>query len=159
MPSMRRVLLPLRILLALLFAALVAAQVGVLPAALRYLAEQSPELATLRWPLLTFGVLELVCAQVVVACTWRLLAMVEDDRIFRAESSVWVDAILRAIVVAGLLLSGALVYTVVGRVPAGVPALLLVLLLVVAAVGLLVVVMRGLLRRATTLQADMEAVI
>ncbi|MBM7806178.1 hypothetical protein JOD57_002015 [Geodermatophilus bullaregiensis] len=159
MPSMPRVFLALRVLLALLFAALVAAQVGALPAALRHLAEESPELAGLRWPLLTFGVLELVCAQVVVVCTWRLLGMVEDDRIFREESSVWVDAIVRAIVVAGLLLSGAAVYTAVGRAPAGLPALLLVLLVVVAAVGLLVVVMRALLRRATTLQADMEAVI
>ncbi|MET4095385.1 hypothetical protein ABIB51_002319 [Arthrobacter sp. UYCu712] len=35
----------------------------------------------MRWPLLTFSVLELLCVQVVIVSTWLLLTMVKDDRI------------------------------------------------------------------------------
>jgi hypothetical protein len=124
------------------------------------MAEGSPDLAHLRWPLLAFGVLELLCVQVVLGCTWKLLAMVDDDRIFSEESSTWVDAILWTIAAAWVLLLGASVHlAVVGGLPGPAGLLLLVLLLVGAALGLLVVVMRVLLRQATTLRTDMEAVI
>ncbi len=160
MSPIRRVVLPLRILLATAFAALVLAQPVALPAALRQMAEGSPGLAHLSRPLLAFGVLELLCVQVVLGCTWKLLAMVDDDRIFSEESSTWVDAILWTIAAAWVLLLGASVHlAVVGGLPGPAGLLLLVLLLVGAALGLLVVVMRALLRQATMLRTDMEAVI
>ena len=159
MSSVHRVVLPLRVLLALVFAALVAAQVAALPGALEHLAGQSPELARLRWPLLAAGVLVLLCGEVVLACTWRLLTLVRDDRIFSDGASVWVDTIVRAIATAAGLLLAAQGAALLGGAPAGLAAVLLVLLVVAAAVGLLVVVMRALLRQATTLRSDMEAVI
>ncbi len=54
----RRVVGPLRILLALAFAALVVAQLVFLPALMAAMAEDSPELAYLRWPTLTVAVLD-----------------------------------------------------------------------------------------------------
>ena len=159
MSSVHRVVLPLRVLLAFVFAALVVAQVAALPWALGSLAGRSPELAGLRWPLLVAGVLVLLCGEVVLACTWRLLTLVRDDRIFSDGASVWVDTIVRAIATAAGLLLAALGAALLGGAPAGLAAVLLVLLVVAAAVGLLVVVMRALLRQATTLRSDMEAVI
>jgi hypothetical protein len=164
MTHLRRVVLPLRILLAIVFVALVAAQVWAVPALLPDLAEPTLERTFMRWAMGTVSVLALVCVQVVIVCTWKLLTLVTDDRIFSASSLPWVNGIVRATVAGWVMLLGAFVcsyYFIVDEVsddPA-VPALLLLLLLVGAVLGLLIVIMRALLRQATTLRADMEAVI
>jgi len=164
MTHLRRVVLPLRILLAIVFAALVAAQVWAVPALLPDLAEPTLERTFMRWTMGTVSVLALACVQVVIVCTWKLLTLVTDDRIFSASSLPWVNGIVRATVVGWVMLLGAFVcsyYFIVDEVsddPA-VPALLLLLLLVGAVLGLLIVIMRALLRQATTLRTDMEAVI
>ena len=150
---------PLRILLVLLFGALVVAQVLAVPGILAYMAEESPDLAQLRWPMVVVSVLALLCVQVVIVCTWKLLTMVEHDRIFSEASLVWVDAIVWAVAAAWVLLLGAFVYFVVAWGLAGLPALLMLMLLAGAVLGLLIVVMRALLRQATTLRTDMETVI
>src|SRR3712207_7646997 len=77
------------------------------------MAADSPELAHLRWPTLLVAVLGLGCVQVVIVCTWQLLTLVEDDRIFSPASMGWVDAIVAAITTAELLLLGTLVWSLV----------------------------------------------
>ncbi len=164
MPQMRRVVLPLRVLLVVVFAALVAAQVWAVPGMTPDPADPSLEQSLVRWTMLTAGVLGLLCVQVVIGCTWTLLTMVAQDRIFSAGSLPWVDAIVRAIAAGWLMLLVALVcsyYFIVDEVsddPVPV-ALLLLSLLVGGVVGLLMLVMRALLRQATSLRTDMEAVI
>jgi Protein of unknown function (DUF2975) len=164
MPQTHRVVLPLRILLTIVFTALIAAQIWALPGMLPDLTEPSLEQSFMRWAMLTVSVLGLLCVQAVIVCTWKLLTLVTDDRIFSVSSLPWVNAIVWAIGVGWTMLLGAFVcayYFIIDEVsddPA-LPALLLVLLLVGAVVGLLMVVMRALLRQATTLRADMEAVI
>lgn len=152
----------LRVLLGLAFGALLLGQLRVLPAVYDDWVRDSPELAGWGW-LLTVLVLELLCVQVVIVCTWRLLAMVEDDRIFSDESLVWVNTIIAAMAAAWVLLLGALLYLAgSGVTPEPSPTLVLVLALALVAgavVGLLMVVMRALLRRATTLRTEMEAVV
>ena len=159
MTTTRRVVGPLRFLLAVAFAGLVLAQVFFLPALSAAMAADSPELAHLRWPTLGVAVLGLGCVEVVIVCTWQLLTLVEEDRIFSAASMVWVDAIVGAIAAAELLLLGTLVWSLVAVGLPGPPVVLLLVLVAGAVVGLLVVVMRALLRQATTLRTDMEAVI
>ena len=150
---------PLRVLLVLVFAALLAAQTVALPVMFADQARQLPDLAHLRWPLLVVTVLGLVCVQVVIVATWKLLTLVKDDQIFSEGSLTWVDAIVWAIGVAWVLLLGVFGYFVATWGAPGLPALLLVLLLVGAVLGLLVIVLRALLRQATELRTDMEAVI
>ena len=150
---------PLRVLLVLVFAALLAAQTVALPMMFADQARQLPDLAHLRWPLLVVTVLGLVCVQVVIVATWKLLTLVKDDQIFSEGSLTWVDAIVWAIGVAWLLLLGVFGYFAATWGAPGLPALLLVLLLVGAVLGLLVIVLRALLRQATALRTDMEAVI
>jgi hypothetical protein len=164
MSTTHRVVLPLRILLALVFAALVAAEIFAVPGMLPDLIDPSLEQSFMRWTMFTVLVLGLVCVQVVIVCTWKLLTLVARDRIFSTSALPWVNAIVGAMAVGWLMLLGAFVcayYFIIDEVSDDpvLPALLLVLLLVGAVVGLLMVVMRALLRQAMTLRADMEAVI
>ncbi|MCZ2823967.1 MULTISPECIES: DUF2975 domain-containing protein [unclassified Modestobacter] len=164
MPHVHPLVLPIRFLLALLFTALVAAQIWVAPGMLPDLADPSLEQSLVRGTMFVASIVGLACVQVVVVCTWKLLTMVRRDCIFSTSALPWVDAIVVAMVVGWLMLLGAFVssyYFVIDEVSddPGPPALLLVLLLVGAVVGLLMAVMRALLLQATTLRSDMEAVI
>ena len=164
MSRVHRVVLPLRVLLVVVFAALVAAELWAVPGLLPGIAEPSLEQSAVRWVMLAVLVLALVCVQVVIVCTWQLLTLVATDRIFSAGALPWVNAIVSAMAVGWLGLLGAFVcayYFVIDEVSDDpvLPGLLLVLLLVGAVAGLLMVVMRALLRQATTLRTDMEAVI
>jgi len=130
-----------------------------LPGQFAHLAAEEPDLAYLRWPLTAFAVLELVCVQVVIVATWKLLAMVETDRIFSEQALRWVDAIVRAVAVAWVMFLGVFLYAGFTADDPGLPLLLFLLLVAGAVLGLLMVVMRALLRQATALRTDLEAVI
>ena len=159
MQKVQGVVVPLRFLLAFTFAALVLGQVFTIPGTFAHMAEQSPEDASLRWPLTILAVLVLGCIQVVIVCTWKLLTMVRDDRIFSEGSLVWVDAIVWAIGAGWLLLLAASTYVASTSEDPELPALLTVVLSAGAVLGLLMIVMRALLQQAITLRTDMEAVI
>ncbi|GAA1979611.1 DUF2975 domain-containing protein [Isoptericola halotolerans] len=154
-----RLVVPLRVLLAAVLATLVTTQVAALPAILGRTAEQNPDLAPYRWPLLALAVVVLACVQVVLVCTWRLLTMVRDDEIFSERSRRWVDAILAAVGLAWVLVLVACALVAAAEGLSGTAALLLVALLVGAAVGLLMVVLRALLVQATALRTDLDGVI
>jgi len=149
----------LRVSLALLFGVLVLLQVMSLPGQFAHMAEESPDLAYLRWPLTVVAVFWVLCVQVVIGSTWKLLTLVEDDRIFSEASMVWVDAIVRAIAAAWTVLVGVFLYVGLNADDPGLPLLLFLLVLGVSALGLLMTVMRALLRQATVLRTDLEAVI
>ena len=72
---------------------------------------------------------------------------------------VWVDAIVWAIAAAWVVFGGFSSYVAFHADDPGLPLLLLLLGMGVTVLGLLMVVMRELLRQATTLRTDMEAVI
>jgi len=155
----QRLVTALRVLLGLAFAALAFAQLMVLPAMYEDWVPTSLEAATPRWPMLVVPGLGVLCVQAVIVCTWRLLTMVEEDRIFSDESLAWVNTIVGAMAAAWLLLLVLFCYVViVGGLP-GLPVALALMLVAEAVLGLLMVVMRALLRQAATLRADMEAVI
>ena len=82
----RLAVLPLRVFLVVLFGVLVVFQTLSLPGQFAYMAEESPDLAYLRWPLTAVTVFWVLCVQVVIVCTWRLLTLVRDDRIFSEDS-------------------------------------------------------------------------
>jgi hypothetical protein len=159
MPSVRRVVLPLRVLLVVTFAAMLMLQFFSLPGQFAHMAKEHPGDAFLRWPLTIFGGLEVLCVQVVIVCTWRLLTLVQRDRIFSERSLVWVDGIVAAIAAGWLLLFAFGLYVGSRADDPGNLVVLLVLLLAGGVLGLLMVVMRELLRQATTLRTDMDAVI
>ncbi|MEV1329735.1 DUF2975 domain-containing protein [Micromonospora costi] len=149
----------LRVFLVLLFGILVVFQTLSLPGQFAHMAEESPDMAYLRWPATAVTVFWVLCVQVVIVCTWELLGMVKADRIFSPASLAWVDGIVWSIAAAWVVLLGVFLYVGFNADDPGLPLLLFLLVVGVAVVGLLMVVMRALLRQATTLRTDMEAVI
>jgi Protein of unknown function (DUF2975) len=155
----QRAVLPLRAFLVVLFGVLVVFQTLSIPGQWRHMAEENPQDASLRWPLTALSAFLILCAQVVIVATWKLLTRVQQDRIFSASSLVWVDAIVYAVAAAWLVLASLFLYVGFNADDAGLPMVLLLLQVGVAAFGLLMVVMRALLRQATSLRTDLEAVI
>ena len=155
----------LRVLLVLLFAASVVGQVLSWPGQIASVTAEEPSIAHLRWPLTAVAVLGLVCVEIVIVSTWKLLTMVKADRIFSKDAFGWVDAIVWAITAAWLLLVAVAVTLTVTiyvtpelRDP-GLPIALGGIVLAGGVVVLLMVVMRALLRQAVSLRTDMDAVI
>jgi hypothetical protein len=159
MITMKRAVVPLKFFLAVLFGVLVLLQVMSLPGQFAHMAKEEPDLAYLRWPLTAITIFWVFCTQVVVVSIWQLLSKVERDRIFTDDSFRWVDAIIAAIASAWVVLLGLFLYVGFKADDPGTPLLMFLLLVGVAVVNLLMVVMRALLRQATTLQTDMEGVL
>jgi hypothetical protein len=159
MQMAQRAVGPLRLFLVLLFGVLVLLQVMSLPGQFAHMAQESPDMAYLRWPLTAVSVFWVLCVQVVIVATWKLLTLVEDDRIFSEASMVWVDAIVHAVAAAWTVLVGVFLYVGLNADDPGLPLLLFLLVMGVSVLGLLMVVMRALLEKATALRTDLEAVI
>jgi hypothetical protein len=165
MHTIDRVIVPLRVLLVLVFVGLLIAQLLSLPGQFSHMASEHPESGFIPWLLLTFSILEVLCFQVVIVCTWRLLSLVRSDRIFSEEAFAWVDGIVWAMVVAWVLLAGVSAYfvSVIYFTPElrdpGIPVVLTGMVLIGAVLVLTMVVMRALLRQATLLRTDLEDVI
>jgi hypothetical protein len=159
MMNERRAVAPLRVFLVLLFGVLVMFQTFSLPGQFAYMAKESPDLAYLRWPLTAVSVFWVLCVQVVIVAIWKLLTLVKKDRIFSEASLRWVDAIVWAILAAWVVLVVVFLYVGFNADDPGLPLLLFLTVIGVTVLGLLMVVMRALLRQATTLRTDMEAVI
>ncbi|MEW2427617.1 DUF2975 domain-containing protein [Micromonospora sp. NPDC047644] len=159
MVTEHRAVAALRVFLVVLFGVLVVFQTLSLPGQFAYMAQESPEDAYLRWPATIIAVFWVLCVQVVIVATWKLLTLVKSDRIFTEASLKWVDAIVWAIAAAWVVLVGVFLYVGFKADDPGLPLLLFLLTVGVSVLGLLMVVMRALLRQATTLRTDMEAVI
>ena len=155
----KRVVVALRLFLALLFSVLVVLQTLSLPGQFAHMAEVSPDLAPLRWPMTALSVFWVLCAQIVVVSTWRLLSLVSDNRIFTEDAMKWVDAIVVSVAAAWLVFLGFSGYVVAGADDPSVPIMLILVLTVGAVLGLVVLVLRALLVRATSLQTDLEGVV
>jgi hypothetical protein len=158
MLTTRRVVNVLRGLLVLAFAAIVLLQVMSVPGTLSYNADQSED-PFWYWPLLIVLETELVCAQVVIVATFRLLGMVQQDQIFSDAAFRWVDVILAAMAVAWVVWAGLGAFIFLTSDDPGLPLVVSIMLLAGAVIGLLMLVMRALLKQATTLRTDMDAVI
>jgi len=155
----RSVIWALRTALVILFLLLVMLQTLSFPGQFAHLAEESPEQASLRWPLTALAAFWLLCVQVVVVCTWRLLGLVARDDIFSHRAFPWVDAIIAAIGAAWIVLVGVFVAVGVNADDPGAPVVLFLAVVLGAVVGMLMVVMRALLRRALTLRTELDGVI
>jgi uncharacterized membrane protein len=159
MLSENRAVAALRVFLVVLFAILVVFQTLSLPGQFRHQAEVNPADADLRWPATFVAGFVVLCIQVVVVSTWMLLTMVKRDRIFTPAATFWVNLIIGAIGGVWLVVGVIFLYVGIHADDPGLPMVLLLLEVVITVLGLLMVVMRALLHRATTLRSDMEAVI
>ncbi|MDG4808597.1 DUF2975 domain-containing protein [Micromonospora sp. WMMD1120] len=159
MVTEHRAVAALRVFLVVLFGVLVVFQTLSLPGQFAHMAAESPQDAHLRWPATAVTVFWVLCVQVVIVATWQLLSLVKNDRIFTPASLKWVDAIVWAIAAAWVVLVAVFLWVGFNADDPGLPLLLFLLTVGVTVLGLLMVVMRALLRQATSLRTDMEAVI
>ncbi len=149
----------LRVFLVVLFGVLIVFQTMSLPGQFAHMARENPNDAPLRWPATIIAVFLVLCVQVVIVATWKLLTMVKRDSIFTKAAMAWVDVIVWAIAAAWAVLVGVLLWVGINADDPGLPMLLFLITTGVSVLGLLMVVMRALLRQATTLRTDMESVI
>lgn len=155
----RWAVLALRVFLVVLFGILVVFETMSLPGQFAHMARENPNDAALRWPATTITIFWVVCVQVVLVATWKLLTLVRKDLIFTEAALKWVDVMVWAIAAAWVVLVGVFLWVGFNADDPGLPMLLLLLTTGVTVVGLVIIVMRALLQRATTLRSDMEAVI
>lgn len=156
----RSTIVVLKALIAVLLLLLVACQIFVIPAVAAQSAWRYHEIAYLQVPGIVIGILFLACVQVVLVCVWRLLSLVREDSIFSESAFPDVDVSLGAVAAATLLVVVTLITLTASGVMTPSITLLCVLGIVVGAgLSLLIVVLRGLLRKASQLEHDLSEVV
>lgn len=156
----RTAIITLKGLIVALIALLLVCQVFVVPDVAQQMVERSPELGYLEVPgtLVTVGFL--LCVQAALVCVWRLLSLVRAASIFSDDSFTWVDTILGVVVLATLLIFGSFLTLAIAGVASPSVIILCSLGLVVGSgLTLLIVVLRGLLRKASQLERDLSEVV
>jgi hypothetical protein len=126
-------------------------QAVLLPLQASQSAQQFPEVAFLHIPILVLSILVVVCGHVVLGCVWFLLSLVRRDAIFSERAFRFVDIMIGALVVAGAAILAVLL-TIGLSAHAGPPGVVFPgagIALCCAALALVLVVMRGLLVKAT----------
>lgn len=124
------------------------------------MARDLPAEAHMRWPILALAVLGLLCVQIAIVCTLRLLGFTQDGRVFTPGAFRWVDGLIAAFIGASLVCLATIIYQ--SQTVAGPPLWMLALfggVLTGVALALLTWTMRALLAQAITLHRDMEMVI
>ncbi|WP_194765105.1 DUF2975 domain-containing protein [Microbacterium sp. UFMG61] len=155
-----RVSRALKALIVVLLALLLASQILVIPEVARITALRNPDVVQLEVPGIIGAVVFMALIEVTLVCVWFLLSLVQTDRIFRVEAFRYVDIILGALVAAGVLILASYLVIVANRAVSLSLSLLAILGVVVsAALALLVVVLRGLLRKALELEQDLSEVV
>ncbi|MBQ0829062.1 DUF2975 domain-containing protein [Streptomyces tagetis] len=142
-------------------------QVVVIPTTVADEVERFAPYAPYAVPYSTVAILGVACVQVGLVAVWMLLSMVRSEAIFTPRAFRWVDTVIGAAAVATLLALGVAGHLAVAEIPSPDDGMevLGALGAAIAGVGvgagfvLLVLVMRGLLRKATDLQTEMARVI
>lgn len=155
-----RVILALRALIATMLLLLLVAQVIAVPFVAASFAGDYPDFAYLMVPGIVAAIVLILCVQLVFVCVWKLLTLVQRERIFSSDAFRYVDVILFTIVAATVLVGAALVTLLIAGATTPSISLLVVFGIVVGAgLSLLVVVLRGLLTKALQLQQDLSEVV
>ncbi|TFD57661.1 DUF2975 domain-containing protein [Cryobacterium suzukii] len=156
----RTAIITLKTLILALIALLLACQVFVIPAVAQQMVEKSPQLGYLQVPGIVVTVGFLLCVQVALACVWRLLSLVRASIIFRENAFRYVNIILGIVALATLLILGSFITLAVAGVASPSVIMLCSLGIVVGSgLALMIVVMRGLLRKASQLERDLAEVV
>jgi Protein of unknown function (DUF2975) len=157
----RAFVIALRVLLVIMFASGLFGQILLIPVISGSEAALFPEFAYLQVPYSILAILAVACVELALIAVWVLLSMVRREAIFSERAFRWVDVIIGS-GIAGTLLTLGVEVQMLGFTHAGGPAAVLALtggVIGGTATVLLVVVMRGLLRKATALQSELAEVV
>lgn len=147
-------------LIVVLIALLVVCQVFVVPEVAQQMVVRSAGLGYLKTPGILITVGFLLCVQISLVCVWRLLSLVRAASIFSNDAFTFVDIILGTVALATLLIVGSFLTLAIAGVASPSVVILCSLGIVVGSgLTLLIVVLRGLLRKASQLEHDLSEVV
>ncbi|SFS08880.1 Protein of unknown function [Agrococcus baldri] len=137
-----------------------AGQVFFVPLLAAEAVRELPAAEGLRWPGIIGCWAIILCAQLALVCMWRLLSMVARQRIFDRRAFRVVDVMTGSAIGATALFAIAFaILMAANAMPPVVGIFLIMGFFGAAGIGLLLVVMRGLLAKATALETEMAEVV
>jgi hypothetical protein len=147
--------LALRVVVVALLGGSVLVQTVMGPLLVQDLIDGDPDAKNLKTPLVVIIVLGVLCAEVVLVCTWRLLTMVKRGTVFSRGAFRYVDVVIGAFVAAALLVFAAAALLAPGEaVPPGFVLLVGGAGVTIIGVALVVLVVRTLLTQAVNRDAE-----
>ncbi|MFF9654098.1 DUF2975 domain-containing protein [Streptomyces sp. NPDC014622] len=130
--------------------------------------DRFPAYAPFAAPYAIVAIIGVACIQVALVAVWMLLTMVRRDAIFTPRAFRWVDTVIGSSAVATLLALGVTGHLTLAEIPTPDDdnmAVLGALFAALASAGvgaafvMLIVIMRGLLRKATDLETEIAEVV
>lgn len=118
-------------------------QIFSFPGQFRYMAQTSPNDASLRWPLTFLVGFVFLCAQVVIISIWKLLVLIQVEEIFSDKSLIWYDRIMQAIAAASFVPAGALILLFIYGDDPGLPMLLITIIMFLAVLFLVTYLLKS----------------
>ena len=137
----------LKLVFTALLALLLMLQFLSFPGQFRYMAEQEPVNAHLRWPLTTLSFLMILAVEIIVISVWKIVDALEKEK-GRALELKFVNYAIAALSFIWVVIACGLVLLLLNADDPGLPVVVTVIETAVTAVGLLLLFYRRLLKRA-----------
>jgi len=137
----------LKVVLSIFFALSLMLQFLSFPGQFRYMAEQEPENANLRWPLTALAFTMILAVQIIVVSVWKIVDALERELGKRTQLK-FVNFAIAAISYIWLVMASGLILLLLNADDPGLPVVITVIETAVTSVGLLFLFYRRLLNRA-----------
>lgn len=137
----------LKLVFTALLALLLMLQFLSFPGQFRYMAEQEPENAHLRWPLTALSFLMILAVEIIVISVWKIVDALEKEK-GRVHELKFVNYAIAALSFIWVVIACGLVLLLLNADDPGLPVVVTVIETAVTAVGLLFLFYRRLLQRA-----------
>ena len=117
------------------------------PGQFRYMAEQEPENAHLRWPLTALAFTMILAVQIIVVSVWKIVDALEKE-LGKKTQLKFVNYAIAALSYIWLVIASGLILLLLNADDPGLPVVITVIETAVTSVGLLFLFYRRLLKRA-----------
>jgi heme/copper-type cytochrome/quinol oxidase subunit 2 len=137
----------LKVVLSIFFALSLMLQFLSFPGQFRYMAEQEPENANLRWPLTALAFTMILAVQIIVVSVWKIVDALERELGKRTQLK-FVNFAIAALSYIWLVMASGFILLLLNADDPGLPVVITVIETAVTSVGLLFLFYRRLLNRA-----------
>ena len=137
----------LKVVLSIFLALSLMLQFFSFPGQFRYMAEQEPENAYLRWPLTALAFTMILAVQIIVVSVWKIVDALERE-LGKKTQLKFVNYAIAALSYIWLVIASGLILLLLNADDPGLPVVITVIETAVTSVGLLFLFYRRLLKRA-----------